>query len=260
MATRADDAARGTSGSDVDEVFDAVRYEKSVPDGIEAHYWHLARNRVLSRAVAALPGAAEAPLVDVGCGRGVVVQALRRRGLDAWGCELGRPAPIGPDVAPFLHLGVASSELPEALRRDARTVLLCDVLEHLADPVGFLRDQLRDFPACRWVVVTLPARQELFSNYDTFYGHHLRYDRASLAALCGPSGLVLRRARYFFHGLYAPALALHRLGVARSVEIHAPAGAMVAVHRIVGALLAAESRFLPGALPGTSILGVLERR
>jgi hypothetical protein len=174
------------------------------------------------------------------------------------GCELGNPQPIAAEIESYLHLGIPSAELGLSLRERVRVILLLDVLEHLADPVAFLREHVCNFPACRHFVVTLPARAELFSNYDLYYGHYRRYDRSSVRELCDAAGLRLQQQRYFFHALYAPAVLMSKLGIPRDIEARAPASAMRFLHRSLGILLAGESRVVPSTWPGTSIICTLE--
>src|SRR5207253_376768 len=88
------------------------------------------------------------------------------------------------------------------------TLLLLDVLEHLESPAAFLDECLARFPRCRRVLITLPGRMELWSNYDTYYGHFLRYDRRTAARLLPAGGWQMRGCGYFFHGLYCPGLLL----------------------------------------------------
>lgn len=64
----------------------------------------------------------------------------------------------------------------------------------------------------------------------------------------------MRRCDYVFHALY-PGLALQRLlAGARGVEF-APIRHR-RLHRLLAALLYADARWLPGRLPGTSVLVV----
>jgi SAM-dependent methyltransferase len=238
-------------------VFRADQFEDCMPDGMDDHYWHRARNRVIARHLADLPGIHDGVVLEVGCGRGIVVQHLIRRGYRVVGVELGRPVPISAEVAPHLHLGVDAFALPERLRADVRMVLLLDVLEHLDDPRAFLAQLGARFARLGHVFVTLPARQELWSNYDEHYGHKLRFDHSSLAELVTASGLDLADYGYFFHALYPPARAMAGLNRQRAITVHAPSGAARAAHALVGAVLALEERLLPRRIRGTSLWAAL---
>ncbi len=236
--------------------FDTAHYDKAYPDGIERHYWHRARNAVLASALQR-EGLRGPPLLEIGCGRGLVTQALRDAGFDCRGVELAHAVP--PDrIAPFVRTGIAFQDLPEAERGDVRGALLLDVLEHVEDPVDFLAQIRSALPRCERLLVTVPARRELWSRWDEFYGHRCRYDRTLLRRELDAAGYAVRSCRYFFHGLYPFALAFKVLGAARATEVVAPPESLL--HRAVGGWFAAESAPLLGFLPGTSLLAVASRR
>jgi hypothetical protein len=82
------------------------------------------------------------------------------------------------------------------------------VIEHLPEPVAFLRKVREALPALEGLLVTVPARQELWSEWDRHYGHFRRYDLASLRATLDTAGFKPLFAGYFFHSLYLPAFLL----------------------------------------------------
>jgi len=232
--------------------FDAKQYESNYPDGVERHYWHRARNAVIASALRSerLGGAR---LLEIGCGRGLVTDALRNSGFDCHGVELADAVPP-PRVAPFVRTGIPFEELPSAERHAARGALLLDVLEHVAQPVEFLAQIRASLPNLETLIVTVPARRELWSRWDEFYGHRCRYDRTSLRSELDAAGYSTHSCRYFFHGLYPVALAINAIGATRSTEIAAPPESFL--HRFIGRWFAIESAALPGFLPGSSLLAV----
>ena len=244
-------------GAGADTTFDAAHYDRGYPDGVERHYWHRARNAVLAAALER-EGLRGAPLLEIGCGRGLVTQALRDAGFDCRGVELAQAAVPPVRVAPFVRTGIAFQDLPEVERGAVRGALLLDVLEHVDKPVDFLSQIRAALPRCERLVVTVPARRELWSQWDEFYGHRCRYDRTSLRRELDAAGYCVRSCRYFFHGLYPVALAINLVGATRSTEIVAPPESIL--HRAVGRWFAAESAPLLGFLPGTSLLAVASCR
>ena len=238
-------------------VFDAEHYGSAHPDGVQFHYWHLARNRVIERRLRALSPAPGNAIVEIGCGRGVVVEGLRRRGYEVIGIELGRPKPISDAAAPHIVTGQDVFELDDAQCEGVEIVLLLDVLEHVSDPADFLRRCKSKFASLRHVLVTMPARQELFSNYDEHYGHYLRYDDDTMAELARDADLELDHFEYFFHALYPPARILSALDRERNTTVTAPSRVSRILHRVIAACFAAEARLVPDGVPGTSLCAVL---
>lgn len=91
--------------------------------------------RLVSSEILELCDGLAGPLLDFGCGAGVLVRALRTRGLDARGLELDLPAmreAAEADIAP--HLTYYSGAFPAPFENGAfRTVTCCEVLEHIPD-------------------------------------------------------------------------------------------------------------------------------
>lgn len=236
--------------------YTAEQYEQNYPEGIGGYFWNLARNHVIADTLRAAGLAGEA-MLEVGCSTGVVLGYLRRHGMDCAGSELGHP-PVGPDLATHVHVGMDACALPESLRAGISVLLLCDVIEHVPEPEAFLARLAQAFPNARHLLVTVPARREIWSNYDDHFGHYRRYDRRDLARQLGAVGFVVSRQRYFFHALYALMAVLTVLGVKRGVEQKAPGN--VRLHRLLAQICRWEARLLPGALVGSSLIAIAQRR
>jgi len=229
------------------------QFQHNYPDGIERHYWNVARNRVIERAVGGIPG--KGTILDVGCGRGIVVDHLRRRGFDCWGCEAGPATPLNAEVAPHLILGREAFALEPAFRDKVDRLLLLDLLEHLADPLAYLRQCREAFPRARHALIAVPAARELWTNYDDYFGHYRRYDRAAVRALLCEAAMPEVWSRHFFHALYPPLRLVAALGLRRTTEVSAPRSWLRRrLHRLAGAVLAIEERMVPGGVAGSSIL------
>jgi SAM-dependent methyltransferase len=243
--------------------FDSAQYDLCYSPGVERHFWHYARWRIVERHLRKLNSqiAGDAALVlDVGCGVGLTVGYLRGVGIDCRGVELGRPA-IRPGLEDFVTTGTDACELPFDIRRQTGTILLLDVIEHIEDPIGFIGNLRDSFPRLARILITVPARAELWSNYDVHYGHFLRYDKEQVRTLAFRAGLELVVLRYFFVGLYPIAWLLSRLVRHRSVEVPRPSGLTALLHRLAGLAFLAEER-LPfvNLLPGMSLLAVFAVR
>ncbi len=236
-----------------DSAFTAEQYDSVWQDGVEFHFWNLARNRLVLDAIhAASGGAPFRNVLEIGCGPGYVLRYLRAHGVNARGVEIS-PVRVHPDVAACVDAATDCFALPEAQRASTDCILLLDVIEHLPDPVAFLKRVRQAFPAARSLIVTVPARQELWSNYDTHYGHHRRYSRASLAADITGGGFKLRSSRYLFCALYPVMWGLQRLARQRSTDVAPPGNR--ALHRAASRYFLAEAAALPRGLWGTSIIG-----
>lgn len=241
------------------EIFTHSEYRQVYPPGIERHFWHIARNDLIHRWLRPVVSADDL-LLDVGCGTGIVVDYLRSRGMKARGVEQGA-APVVPGLEGEILTGTDLFQLERPLLDEVSAVLLLDVLEHVGDRRDFLRRIHTALPHCRYLLITVPARRELWSGYDEHWGHHLRYDRRALEQELRGSGFAVRRNAYFFHWLYLASYAMGLLGIRKRTDFDAiPArGLRPLMHRLLGAFTRLESRLVPGFVAGSSIICLAER-
>jgi hypothetical protein len=238
--------------------FDQKEFDLAYPPGIEDHYWTVARAAIINRTLRQ-ESLTALKWLEVGCGRGIALRSLLDAGVDAMGVELAAIEPLEP-IADYVISGRDARDLPTQVRRMFTGLMLLDVIEHVADPVEFLNALLERFPNAQTVLITVPAHQELWSNYDEFYGHCRRYDQATLHQTVTASGLRPVRLSHFFHSLYPAARLLLRTGKkTRKVEVKAPSPFMRPIHAFAGSLFAIESALLPSHWPGTSLLCVAKR-
>lgn len=226
------------------------------PPGVEHHYWTVARNQLLLSELRR-HRAHRGVVLDVGCGPAIVVGHLRAHGVDCYGVDPNAPALAREQLVPWVRTTTSAFELPADFRASVSTLLLMDVLEHIEQPVEFLEQCHSAFPHASHLFVTLPARMEIWSNWDERYGHYRRYTLESLQSEVNASPWHLVEARYWFRALYAAARAHKWLGGQRSVALESPR--RLFFHRAVAAALIGEARFLPRQLPGSSVFAVLAR-
>jgi 2-polyprenyl-3-methyl-5-hydroxy-6-metoxy-1,4-benzoquinol methylase len=196
-------------------------------------------------------------MLEIGAGRGVAVKLLREHGHHCVGVELASVKPLS-EVSETVRSATDARTLPAGERNKYRTLLLLDVIEHIEDPAQFLSELRSAFPNSRHVLVTVPAMQGLWSNYDEFYGHYRRYDLKGLESLARQLDARLSYASYFFRWLYLPARVLAVAGIKRGTEIKAPSPAALLLHRLLARLSWADYRLLPTAIPGSSAIACIE--
>jgi hypothetical protein len=245
-----------------DTAFDNAQFASSFPAGIENDYWTIARNGFIADAIrhAGRTGAWGGGLImEVGCGSGLVAKAMHDEGFPVRGVDLGHPTPI-PGAEGLLTLGVEAAQLPDAEKRAVQLVLLPDVIEHLPDPAGFMAGLCNDFPNLQGIIVTVPARPELYSDYDRYYGHFRRYTPELVAEHFDAAGFECERWSYAFRGLYAAARLLQLANMPRQTTRKAPRFRML--HKALAAAFRAEDALaapFPG-LRGLSLIGIGKRR
>ncbi len=106
----------------------------------------------------------------------------------------------------MLKSGLNAVDLPSGV---ATAVTLMDVLEHLDDDVGALQEMIRLTRPGGLIVITVPALQWLWSDWDVTLHHRRRYTRRSLRQLLEQPGARILRCSYF-NSLMLPPIALVR--------------------------------------------------
>ena len=221
--------------------------------GMEFHYWSLYRNtRVLD--LIKKYSLESYKFCEVGCGTGILTEFLVHKGLDIIGIEPGSPS-LSTVKSNFIFTGVTVETVPVDTVKDVEVVLLCDVLEHIDDSVLFLSNLKIKFPRLKFVLLTVPARNEIWSNYDEHYGHFRRYTIQSLENELSESGLGFGEFSYFFKFLYLPALFLSIFKIPRKHIMKKPSALFL--HRLLSAFFKVEV-ILPNRIYGSSIIGIIK--
>lgn len=237
--------------------FSKEQFSAIYPDGVDQHYWNHSRNRVIRRFLKR-SRLHQSKILEIGCGRGVVLKHLLSHQIDCMGVELGDALPL-PGCEGIILTNQDAFSLPASVRESIETVLMFDVLEHLESPGEFI-DRIRtQFKNARHVVVTVPARQELWTNYDEYNGHFKRYSLADMKTLAsGP--VQLKKASYFYHSLFIGFWLFIQFSRKRSTSIKAPAGSGKLIHKLGSLILQADFHLFPRWFPGTSIIALYSLR
>lgn len=190
------------------------QFSASYPDGYDDHYWTIARSQMVLHEIRQIERDTSQNLgkiLEIGCGRGFVVGFMRAHERDCYGVEPSTIKDPVPTAAPYLFSSIDCVDLPAAFRSAVEAILLLDVVEHIEDPVDFLSRIRIAYPNAKWIIIHVPARMEIWSNFDSCYGHFRRYDPRLLAQHLEEAGYMVERSRYCFILLYFGMWGLVRL-------------------------------------------------
>lgn len=246
------------------EAFDVTdeRAMAALRDAEERHFWHRARNELISERLRALGLPAGARFVELGCGGGCVSAHLSSAGMDVVGVEghrglVQRAAARAPRATFWVHdLSQGVEALPP---QPFEAAGLFDVLEHLDTPLQALEDARRMVVEGGWIVGTVPAMMQLWSRADEQAGHRTRYDQGRLRALLASVQGCRVVEVVPFNRLLVPLLWVRRYAVARRSGVAEVSEAnfrvpTLPINAAMSWLLRAE-RALSGALPLDTVDG-----
>lgn len=196
--------------AELSDGYDPSRYE-TINRFQNEHFWFRGRNELICSQLKKYFPAART-LLEIGCGTGQVLRAIRQ--------ALPATRLCGTEIH-TRGLAYARDSLPEVefLQIDARAIpfsvefdVACafDVIEHVDDDRGVLRQM---YQACRpggGIVVTVPQHRWLWSYKDEAACHKRRYTRRELQAKVREAGFEVIGATAFIT-LLLPLMYLSRL-------------------------------------------------
>jgi SAM-dependent methyltransferase len=177
---------------------------------LEDRYWWFVARRRLALALLDREGLTDARLLDCGCGGGALLAALSERGWE-----------VGVDVAAAALALTRDRGLSRLVQSDAQAIALrsdtfdaatlCDVLEHVEDDDGALREVVRVLKPGGIVIASFPALGALWSGHDEALGHYRRYSGRRVRGMMREAGLCVERLSYGLFFLLPLALVLRPL-------------------------------------------------
>lgn len=187
----------------------------------EDHWWFVGKRMILRALLDSVPKRLR--MLDLGCGTGGIL----RDWMDDHTC-------VGVDRSE-LALKICKKNGFDSLVRGDLTefpfrpdsfdiVMLMDVIEHLPDDVGFLKNVSRVCSKGGRVVIAVPAFQLLWSQHDVTFEHHRRYNAKQLEGVARAAGLEPERITYTNCLLFPAALVWrvlsYRMGAGRFAPKH----------------------------------------
>lgn len=179
----------------------------------QRHPWEIARLESVQAIVKDILFDGELNVWDVGCGDTFVVEQLHENypsnsykavdiAFDDELIVLFSKRLKGKNIT--FHSSIQEASVEEGKEIDV--ILLMDVIEHIEDEIGFLKEllSLPNVTEKTQIVITVPAYQNLYCSHDDYLGHYRRYTNTTLKKALEEAGLKVDRNGYFFTSLLFP--------------------------------------------------------
>jgi 2-polyprenyl-3-methyl-5-hydroxy-6-metoxy-1,4-benzoquinol methylase len=216
-----------------------LKEEDILGGDIGRHWYYRSKAAALHRMVGGLK---PQRLLDVGAGSGFFSRHLLAHG--------GARSALCVDIGYEGDRDESDAGKPVLYRRDCRTtdcdlVLMMDVLEHVDDDVGLVRQYAAKVPPGAHFLVTVPAFGFLWSGHDVFLEHKRRYTLGEIERTMRDAGLEVVKGAYYF-GLVFPLAAAVRLATRRDTEPRSSLKKHAALtNRLLATACAAELPLFP---------------
>jgi SAM-dependent methyltransferase len=117
-------------------------------------------------------------VLDVGCGAGAFLNLAQQAGLQTYGVELNpKGAAVAKEAGHTVYNELLSTMIARGDYRQFEMVTTWQVLEHVADPIGFLRDCARFVKPGGYLAVAVPTEDGINSlcpyNPHVWPPHHV---------------------------------------------------------------------------------------
>jgi len=173
-------------------------------DKVKSHWYYCSKAAAM---LALLKGFSFRKILDVGAGSGFFSRYLLNHTpaemaycVDTCYPEYSEESEAGKKLECHVSLSTVEAEL----------VLMMDVLEHVDDDLGLLKEYVKKVPSQSRFLITVPAFRFMWSGHDDFLEHRRRYTLTQVEALVRESGLTVEKSCYFF-GFIFPIAFLTRM-------------------------------------------------
>jgi SAM-dependent methyltransferase len=175
-----------------------------------SHWWFVARRQAVHDVMVKIHPGSAARILEIGCSGGLLMEQLRREGFgQVQGIDISEAA-IELCGRKGLSAQVMDAQRPTLPDASFDFVIASDVLEHLADDIGALREWRRILKPGGSLLVFVPAFMFLWTAHDVANRHHRRYRAPELNDRMRAAGFIIQRSCYWLAFLF-PAIVLVRV-------------------------------------------------
>ncbi len=170
----------------------------------ETHWWHKSKQTLLETFVKRYLKAEHPVILDVGCGTGKTLEILNNFG-EAFGIDSSKHAISYCKKRGLNRIEVGSSYKIPFNPRTFDLLILLDVLEH-TDENKTLKEANRVLKKGGLIIITVPAHQSLWSQWDIVLHHKKRYKRKELIEVLNKNGFTQIKTSYMYSFLVLPVI------------------------------------------------------
>lgn len=175
----------------------------------EAHWWHISKRELCVKLINKFISKKELQILDIGCGAGKNVEVFGQFG-KAYGVDSSPEAIRFCKKRGLKSVHLANGEETNFPSKSFDLVTLLDVLEH-TDERKTLLEINRILKPNGYLLVTVPAFQWLWSNWDVILHHKRRYTAQNLKKKLVQQGFKVKKLSYVYSFLLIPVILIRSI-------------------------------------------------
>jgi SAM-dependent methyltransferase len=160
----------------------------------KTHWWHLSKRALIRQYIKPRHG----KVLVLGAGGGVMCKELKDKGYEVTAVDIS--AASCEHIAGEFGTKAVRGDLEKPLTMDSSffdVIVAADLLEHLENDSGLLREIFRCLKPGGRMILTVPAYPGFWSSWDERLGHRRRYTSAGMALSVREAGFRIEKLTYF---------------------------------------------------------------
>lgn len=168
----------------------------------EKHWWHISKRRIVQKLIEKYNTISNPKILDIGCGTGKNMEELQKLGV-VYGLDNSQEALSFCRKRGLNNLILGSAEKTHLKNNSFNIITLLDVLEH-TDDIKTLKEISRILTKKGLVIITVPAFNWLWSNWDVVLHHQRRYTIKNLKLTLEKNNFQVKKISYMYFFLVLP--------------------------------------------------------
>ena len=176
----------------------------------EKHWWHIAKRKTCIGLLNKYVNVRHPSILDIGCGTGKNLEEFSKFG-KAFGIDSSLNAiKYCKEERGLQNVSLGNAETARVGNIQFDVVSMLDVLEH-TDDIKTLKEARRILKRQGYLLITVPAFQWMWSNWDVVLHHKRRYTKIQIKKLLMEEGFEVIKCTYLYSFLLPPVFLIRKV-------------------------------------------------
>lgn len=173
------------------------------------HWWHQSKFNLITSTITSLNLKPSATILDVGCGTGQILIALKNY-TNIYGIDYQKKAVAICRSKGLKNVSVGNAQKTKYPSNFFDCLIVLDVLEHVNEEQA-LSEFYRILKPKGFLIITVPAYQWMWSKWDEILMHQKRYTKVSLAQALKTHHFKITKLTYLYSFILLPTFVIRKV-------------------------------------------------